>query len=92
MAFDLISRELMLTFLGEVFPFVTIFHGTPSECLHKTPQGEGWEQGDAMMPLWGQRALEAMDGEMGANQHLMAFLDDIFHAKSATWKRWTRND
>ena len=49
--------------------------------VHKTAQGEGGEQGDPMMPLLcslGQhRALEAMDREMGANQHLMAFLDDI---------------
>ena len=95
-AFDLISRESMLTGLldvtggGEVLPFVRMFYGTPSEYLwedddgevHKIPQGEGGEQGDPMMPLLyslGQhRALEAINREMDANQHLMAFLDDIF--------------
>ena len=95
-AFDLISREAMLTGLrdvvggSEVLPFVRMFYGTPSEYLwedddgevHKIAQGEGGEQGDPMMPLLyslGQhRALEAIDREMGANQHLMAFLDDIF--------------
>ena len=46
------------------------------------PQGQGGEQGNPMMPIFcslGQhRTLEAVDREMGANQHLMAFLDDIF--------------
>ena len=95
-AFDLISRESMLSGLrdvtggGEVLPFVRMFYGTPSEYLweddhgevHKIPQGEGGEQGDPMMPLLyslGQhRALEAINREMRADQHLMAFLDDIF--------------
>ena len=75
---------------SEVLPFVPMFYGTPSENLsedddgevHKIAQGEGGEQGDPMMPLLyslGQhRVLEAIDREMGANQHLMAFLDDIF--------------
>ena len=98
-AFDLISREAMLTGLrdvasgSEVLPFVRMFYGTPSEYLwedddgevHKIAQGEGGEQGDPMMPLLcslGQhRALETIDREMGANQHLMAFLDDIFVVK-----------
>ena len=75
---------------GEVLPCVRMFHGTVSEYLwedddgevHKIPLGEGGEQGDPMMPLLyflGQHcALEAINREMGANQHLMAFLDDIF--------------
>ena len=76
---------------SEVPPFVRMFYGTPSEYLweddddgevHKTTQGEGGEQGDHMMPLLHSldqhRALEAIDREMGTNQHLMAFLDDIF--------------
>ena len=59
-AFDLISRESMMTGLrdvaggGEVLPFVRMFYGVPSEYLweddagdvHKIPQGEGGEQGD----------------------------------------------
>ena len=40
-------------------PFARLFYGRPSEYLwedasgevHKIPQGEGGEQGDAMMPL-----------------------------------------
>ena len=57
-----------------------MFCGTPGGEVPKTAQGEGGEQGDPLMPLlhsFGQhRALEATDREMGANQHLMAFLDD----------------
>ena len=53
-AYDLISRESMMTGL-----FRSMLHGSPSECLwednqgnvHVVPQGEGGEQGDAVMPL-----------------------------------------
>ena len=64
-AYDLISRKAMLTGLRGVdggnssLPFVRMFYGSPSEYLweddfgktHSIPQGEGGEQGDAMMPL-----------------------------------------
>ena len=64
-AFDLIFRESMVHGLmhvagrGEVLPFVRQFHGQPSHYFweddegitHTIPQGEGGEQGDALMPL-----------------------------------------
>ena len=63
-AFDLVSREAMLRGLlsaegGEaVLPFVRQFYGAPSMYLwqddsgvtHEIHQGEGGEQGDALMP------------------------------------------
>ena len=76
-AFDTISRESMMRGLldveggGTALPFVRMFYGSPSEYLweddegtvHSIRQGEGSEQGDALMPLLfavGQdRALEA---------------------------------
>ena len=54
-AFDLISRESMLTGLTGVdggqaaLPFVRLFYG--SRCRDRIPQGEGGKQGDALMPL-----------------------------------------
>ena len=64
-AYDLISRESMMTGLfrmeggSAVLPFVRMFYGSLAEYLwednhgnvHVVPQGEGGEQGDAMMPL-----------------------------------------
>ena len=64
-AYDLMSRESMMTGLfrmeggSAVLPFIRIFCGSPSKYLwednqgnvHVVPQGEGGEQGDAMMPL-----------------------------------------
>ena len=63
-AFDLVSREAMLRRLlsveggDTVLPFVRQFYGTPSTYLwqddegtvHDVQQGEGGEQGDALMP------------------------------------------
>ena len=58
-AYDTISREAMLRGLQQAedtaLPFVCMFYGSPSECLwednegvvHRIPQGEGGEQGDA---------------------------------------------
>ena len=50
--------------------------------LHHIPQGEGGEQGDALMPLLfavGQhRALEVASGQLRAGERLFAFHDDIF--------------
>ena len=94
-AFDLISRESMLHGLmrvaggGEVLPFVRQFYGQPSQYLwedangvtHTIPQGEGGEQGDAVMPLLyslGQHsALEAIQRQLLPSERLFAYLDDI---------------
>ena len=95
-AFDLISRESMLHGLmrvaggGEVLPFVRQFYGQPSQYLwedddgitHTIPQGEGGEQGDALMPLLcslGQHsALEAIQRQLLPSERLLAYLDDIY--------------
>ena len=64
-AYDLISRQAMLEGLREmpggasILPFVSMFYGGPSSYLwedalgrvHTIVQGEGGEQGDALMPL-----------------------------------------
>ena len=64
-AYDLISRRAMLSGLAgveggaKVLPFVNLFYGSPSTywwedamgTVHEVHQGEGGEQGDAMMPL-----------------------------------------
>ena len=64
-AFDLISRAAMLDGLssmegGEsVLPFALQFYSEPSQCIwtddcgvnHVIHQGEGGEQGDALMPM-----------------------------------------
>ena len=93
-AFDLISRRAMLEGLREVddavLPFARLFYGqqsqyfweTDSEEVHIVPQGEGGEQGDAMMPLLyslGQHAaLEYVSRSLVLGEHLFAFLDDIY--------------
>ena len=65
-AYDTISWRAMLQGLSNVeggrsaLPFVSMFYGSPSQYLwedergvtHTIHQGEGGEQGDAMMPLW----------------------------------------
>ena len=77
---------------GAALPFVRMFFGSPSEYLweddegtvHRIPQGEWGEQGDAMMPLLfavGQhRALEATHRRMNPGEFLMAFHDDVYMA------------
>ena len=88
----------MLTGLRDVdggnasLPFVRVFHGSPSEYLweddfgetHSILEGEGGEQGDAMMPLLfsvGQHeALQVAHWGMPDGEHLMAFLDDVYMA------------
>ena len=95
-AFDLISRGAMMTGLLRVeggsaaLPFVRMFYGAPSEYLwedscgtvHRIPQGEGGEQGDALMPLLfavGQHsALEEPSAQLLPGEHLFAFHDDIY--------------
>ena len=92
-AFDTISREAMLRGLQQAddtaLPFVSMFYGSPSEYLwednegtvHRIPQGEGGEQGDALMPLLfalGQHeALQAVSRQLRSNERLLAFLDDV---------------
>ena len=73
-----------------VHPFVRMFYGSPSEYLwednegnvHSIPQGEGDEQGDAMMPLLfclgQQEALQAVHRQLQAGERLFAYLDDVY--------------
>ena len=94
-AFDLVSRKAMLEGLrrvpggDQVLLFVLMFYGTPATYwwndskgdLHQIEQGEGGEQGDALMPLLfslGQhQALEAVQRQLRSDERLFAFLDDI---------------
>ena len=71
-------------------PFVSMFYGTPSRYLwaddagttHTIVQGEGGEQGDAMMPLlfalWQHPALEAVQRHLADGEFIFAYLDDIY--------------
>ena len=95
-AYDLISRHAMLSGLrdmedgAELLPFVSSLYGRPSTYLwedelgvvHDIQQGEGGEQGDALMPMLfslGQhRALVASAEQLQENEKLFAFLDDIY--------------
>ena len=99
-AFDLSSRESMLTaFTGveggqaaQHSHSSDYFFGSPSEywweddagTVHRIPQGEGGEQGGALMPLLfclGQhRALEAAQRQLRNGERLLALLDDIYLA------------
>ena len=92
-AFDLISRAAMLDGLStveggdHVLPFVLRFYSEPSQYLwsddcgvtHVVHQGEGGEQGDALMPMLyalGQHsALESIQESLLPDEHLCAFLD-----------------
>ena len=95
--YDTISRRAMLSGLvrhmegGDSFlPFVLQFYGSPSSYLwedsagvvHKVWQGEGGEQGDALMPalfsLGQHDALVAIQRRLGLDERLLAFLDDIY--------------
>ena len=50
--------------------------------MHVVPQGEGGEQGDAMMPLLfclgQQKALRAVQQQLEDGERLFAFLDDVY--------------
>ena len=94
--YDLISRRAMLPGLcrvdggSQVLPFVKLFYGSPSQywweddkgIVHEVDQGEGGEQGDAMMPLLfsvGQHdALSEVQNRLLPSEVLCAFLDDIY--------------
>ena len=95
-ACDQISRAAILSGLlnveggNQALPFVRMFYGSPSSyswedscgVSHTIRQGEGGEQGDALMPLLfalGQhRALVAIQSELQDGEFLFAYLDDIF--------------
>ena len=95
-AYDTISRNAMLRGLRHmegreaVLPFVLQFHGTPSThsredsegVVHEILQGEGGEQGDALMPalfaLGQHDALLAIHDRLRPEERLFAFLDDIY--------------
>ena len=84
-------REALARLPGgsKVLPFVRLFYGRPSQYLwedsegvvHRIAQGEGKEQGDALMPLLlslGQHAArEAVKARMVEGEVLLAFLDDV---------------
>ena len=70
-------------------PFVSMFHGAPSQyfweddsgTVHTIDQGEGGEQGDALMPLFysfGQQSASQKlhSEELRDEETLLAFLDD----------------
>ena len=80
-AYDLISRHAMLSGLrdmedgAELLPFVSSFYGRPSTYLwedelgvvHDIQQGEGGEQGDALMPIFVQLGTTScVGGHCGA--------------------------
>ena len=93
-ACDMMSRKAMLQGLSNVeggraaLSSVSMFHGAPSQNLweddsgtvHTIDQGEGGEQGDALMPLLhslGQHgALKLHSEELRDEEMLLAFLDD----------------
>ena len=96
-AYDTISRRAMLSGLvrhmeggDSVLPYVLQFYGSPSSYLwedsdgvvHEVLQGEGGEQGDALMPalfaLGQHDALVAIQNNLDPGERLMAFLDDIY--------------
>ena len=67
-----------------VVPFVRMFHWEDDGVVHNIEPREGGEQGDPMMPLLfalGQdSALTTVQGSLGAENGLMAFLDDLYVA------------
>ena len=91
-AFDLVSRESMMRGLLSVegghaaLPFVRQVYGAPSTCLcqddvdfvHEVHQGEGGEQGDALMPALFSLGLVAVQQQLRHDERLFAFLDDIY--------------
>ena len=95
-AFDLITRNSMLSGLmgmreGEqLLPIAKLFYGDPSTYLwedevgdvHHLHQGEGGEQGDALMPMLfclGQHgALRAIAERLLPGEKLFAYLDDLY--------------
>ena len=75
-AYDSISRRAMLEGLRSVS------NGVAVPFVHDISQGEGGEQGDALMPalfsLGQHNALVAVAAELHPTEKLFAFLDDIY--------------
>ena len=89
-AFDLISRAAMLDGLSTVLPFALQFYSEASQYIwtddfgvnHVIHQGEGGEQGDALMPMLyslGQHeALMSVQDSLLPDEKLFAYLDDLY--------------
>ena len=95
-AFDHIYRSVMLSKLRtlpsarKLLPFVLMSYGATSTYVwtdengiaHDIHQGEGGEQGDALMPalfcLGLHDALATADAQLQPGEHLVAYLDDIY--------------
>jgi hypothetical protein len=95
-AYDYVSRAGMLGKLrtlqtaSAMLPFVRMFYAAPSQYMwrddrgeeHVVLQGEGGEQGDALMPhlfsLGVHDALAEVNGRLGPHEMLFAFLDDVY--------------
>ena len=95
-AYDFVSRTALLSGLmdmeegDKLLPCVRLFFSDPSTFLwddeagdtHEIRQGEGGEQGDALMPLLfslGQHgALTAVARGLEEGERLFAFLDDLY--------------
>ena len=89
-AFDLISRQAMLQGLMDLLSLLSHCFSAPSSYLWEDScgrtrtilQGEGGEQGDAMMPLLfssaQHSALAAVQAQMEDGEVLLAFHDDIY--------------
>ena len=99
-AFDHVQRAAMFRELLEVpalhalVPLVRMFYARTSRFLWTDAenvtwpieQGEGGEQGDALMPalyaLAQHRALVVAQGQLQAGEHVFAFLDDLYVVSS----------
>ena len=109
-AFDHISRARMFEQLlaqpklHELIPFVRLWYATASEFRwmddqgrsHNIVQGDGGEQGDALMPalfcLALHPALERMRATLPPQCHILAYLDDIYIVSDRVrlLKSWTQ--
>ena len=86
----MLRKLLTLPKARAILPFVLLFYGDPSTYFweddqggcHFIYQGEGGEQGDVLMSLLyalGQHdALEAVDSQLGLDEDIYGFLDDIY--------------
>ena len=80
-----------------VVPFVHMFYSSPSSYLWEDDsgvvrtiqQGEGGEQGDALMPLLfcvGQHAaLEEVQARLRPNERLFVYVDDVYVVSKPDW-------
>ena len=95
-AYDHVSRARMLTELWQqqelrdLVPFVSMWLGRQSTFVwtddagdhHDIPQGEGGEQGDALMPalfcLAMKPALEEIQRRLQRGDIVLAYIDDVY--------------